>query len=143
MGTPLSLWTIKGLMEIMMGKSENDIGIPQQHIYKIHIPTERSVLTLQNQQMMNGSLLNCKRRGLSPRSRLPEGWIAVGNRGRKSESQLDPHSHMIQVSLFVYQKSQNCRGQLVFKTIFALEACILENMSRYTRHMFRARMNWD
>ena len=91
------------------------------------------VLTLKNLQKMNGSLWSYMRKGELPRSRLPEGWIAAGTKGRISRSPLGPQNHMIQTNHYVYQKLQTFGGRRVCKIIFVLEICILGNTSKYPK----------
>ena len=135
----LSLFTIKALMEIMMGKNE----VFHARIWGKIIHLVGGVLILKNLQVMNGSLWSYKSQGLLLRCRLPEGWIAVGNMGSIYGSRLGHHNHMIQVNHFAYQKSQNCKGWLGFRITLAQEICIPENMSRYIRLTCRAKMSLD
>ena len=84
--------------------------------------------------MTSGSHWSWRRKGESPRCRLPEGWIiAVGHRDSISGSPLDPLSHMIQASHCVCQKSMSFRGMRGCRTTFALGIFTLGNLSKYPK----------
>ena len=80
---------------------------------------------------VNGSLWSYKRKGESPRSRLPEEWmLVVCLGGRTSRSPLGPQSHMIPMNHYVYLKLTIFRGRRDCKIIFAPDVT-LGNMSKY------------
>ena len=82
---------------------------------------------------INGSLLNYKRHKKLPRSRLLEGCFAAGNKGRIFGSPLGLQSLMIQVNHYVYQKFLTLWEKRDYRIMFALDICILENMSKFQK----------
>ena len=78
----------------------------------------------------NGSLWSSQKQQRSPRSRLREGRIVVGIRGRKSRSELGTLRIIIPKNHCVCHKLENLAERQGCKITYAREIHLLENLSK-------------